>query len=136
MALFFTFTLGISILGLITLLSLKHWELQTGKMLFSGARPVMGDFFHGVVFWVERVAPKLLRLIAKRIARATMALAHRTVAWVVVHVEKGLEYVLFRLRHSTSTEIKQEASPFLREVAEHKKELLKHAEKDRMIVEE
>lgn len=136
MALFFTFTLGISLVGLVGLLTLKSWELQTGRVLFTGARPAMGQFFHRVVFWVEHIVPRLIRLTLKRIAQAGMALLHRVVAWVVVHVEKGLEYVLFRLRHSTSTETKQEASPFLREVAEHKKELLKHSEKDRMIIEE
>ncbi len=122
MWLFFTITLLLSCLGMLVLLWLKRYELRTGRMFFAGARPRLGEFFSRTLVWVEYALPALLAHAAKRLWRAARVLAHRTVAWVVVGTETLLERGLQVLRHKTDAPRQGgEASPFLREVAEHKK---------------
>jgi len=122
---FFITTLLISILGLSLLLALKHWELRTGAVLGGRMRAPVGNFFHTTLLWLERILPTLIRVFWRRAFRATIAFVHRSSAWAVLWIEWTLEHVLHLLRKTTSTRHIGEASVFLREVAEHKRKLLK-----------
>ncbi len=122
----FTATLITSIVGLVLLLSIKHWELKTGSMVGRNVRPSINRFFHVVLLWSERIIPTLIRIYSRRALRSSLSFAHRGTARLVVKAEKGLEKTLHTLRHSTDVRRGMgEASFFLREVAEHKKQLLR-----------
>lgn len=124
MEVFFTVTLVVSIVGLFTLVSIKRWELTSGKVVWASVRPAVGEFLHQRVVFVERVLPALVVGFAGRVWRGVRALAHAAVAWVVLFIERGLESTLHIIRHKTSTPPKhQKSSDFLREVAEHKRKL-------------
>jgi hypothetical protein len=125
MALFFTVLLGISIAGLVGLLAVKRWELSGGRVVMGSLRPAAGRMLGEGLHFVERQAPQLVRAAAMRAYAATRVLVHRLVAWVVLHTEHLLERTLAGLRGATQTRGEGEASEFLREVAEHKKSLLK-----------
>jgi hypothetical protein len=127
MVLFFTITLGISIVGLVSLLSIKQWELQNGVVLLSRVRPKLGSFFHTVSLWIERILPTLVRVYFRRTLNVLRVAMHRVSAWGVLTLEHALERLLQVLRKATSTKrTVGEASVFLREVAEHKRKLLKN----------
>jgi hypothetical protein len=126
MALFFTITLAISILGVCGVLWGKHWELTTGQVLLGSVRPRIDRFFQIVLFWIERVLPLLVRVYSRRAAAAALVALHRAFAWMVLEFERLLERTLHTVRHTTDAK-RGEASAFLREVAEHKKRLL-HAQ--------
>lgn len=125
MVLFFTTTLAVSIVGMISLLALKRHELNTGRIFMASSRPRMGAFFHRALMWVEHVLPGLVRVGIQNLYRAFRRLAHVAAAWIVIHLEQGLEAALSRIRHTTRAPIKRtdETSSFLRQVAEHKKKL-------------
>jgi hypothetical protein len=128
MVLFFISTLCVSLLGLAGLLYAKHWELTTNKVLFADQRPQLANFFHTILFWVERVLPTLAHDYALLVWRATLRYMHTGVAYLVLKAEKLLERILHTLRHTTEVERGVgQASDFLRQVAEHKKKL-KHRE--------
>ncbi len=128
MVLFFISTLCVSLLGLSGLLYAKHWELTTGKVLFADHRPRLADFFHTILFWVERVLPTLAHDYALLVWQVTLRSAHATVAYLVLKVEHLLERILHTLRHTTEVDRGVgQASDFLQQVAEHKKKL-KHRE--------
>ncbi len=124
----FTTTLGISIFGMLALLLLKRYELKTGHVLFAGLRPRVNRVFKISLFYVERVLPALVLFLAERSVRSVVTVFHRLTAQGIVFVEYWLERVLETLRmttHIPHSEIP--ASAFLREVAEHKKTILKRA---------
>ena len=126
MVLFFTSTLITSAVALVLLLSIKRYELNTGRVLGASLRPYSGRFFHAVSLWVERIIPTLARIYSKRIWNTTLGTIHRLTALVVVRVEGTLERTLHTLRHTTNVRhTSSDASPFLREVSEHKRKLLK-----------
>ncbi|MDO8517798.1 MAG: hypothetical protein Q7S26_00705 [bacterium] len=132
MAIFFTIVLALSIVGMVSLLGVKQWELQTNNLLWVRMRPRVGDFFHTFLFWVERVLPALAHAWARRAIAAANAWVHRTVAQGVLFAEHWLERVLHTLRHTTDAkrvESRGVASVFLQEVAEHKKKLIRRSKK-------
>ncbi len=121
--------LCISIVGLVTLLSVKRRELSTGRVMFGGLRPKAGKLLGQGMHFLERQAPAIATESARRaIARGRVA-SHRVVAWAVLKTERGLESTLQVLRGATQERGAGEASAFLREVAEHKKSLLKRSGK-------
>src|SRR3989338_3085807 len=129
MVLFFTVTLGISIVGMSALLALKHFEMTTGRVVLGEARPGIGAFFHRGLVWVERDLPTGLSVIAGKAVVLGKKVLHHAVARSILALERGLEWALGLLRHTT-TPTQQgtgEVSAFLREVAEHKKKLLKRS---------
>ena len=139
MVLFFTTTLLASIVGLLLLLSVKQWELRTGAVLGGRVRAPVGNFFHTALLWLERILPTLTRVFLRRAFRASVAFVHRASAWGVLWAEWTLEHVLHVLRKTTSVRHGVgEASVFLREVAEHKRKLLKegHAARAKVPVRE
>ena len=127
MVLFFLTTLTLSGLGIVLLFALKAWELKTGKMLVEPLRPHMHHFFSVTLFWIERVIPTMARVYGREALRATLAFVHRSVAFLVLLMEHLLQQTLHIIRRSTDVQHRAagEASVFLREVAEHKRKLLK-----------
>ena len=116
--------LVISIVGLVTLLYVKHWELSTGRLVAVKARPHVNRASKNTFMFFEHVVPALVRVYGRRGWRIVLASIHRTSAWVVLRAEHFLEYTLHSLRHSTDVRHGAgEASAFLRQVAEHKKKL-------------
>ncbi len=140
MVTFLTVTLTISILGLVSLISIKRWELATGHVLMAEVRPAIGAFLSLCLHWVERIAPSLVREWGHRGWVLLRAVTHRLVALGVLWTERFLERTLRSLRHTTalprSKDAAQDASPFLVEVAKHKRFLMRQAPKDRAIHEE
>ena len=126
MTAFFITTLCISILGLSVLIGVKHWELSNGAMLGGIVRERANRLSHVVLLWVESIIPTLIRIYGKRIWRGTLSLLYHAAALLVVRTEELLDRTLRSLRHSTDARRGMgEASAFLREVAEHKKKLLR-----------
>jgi len=120
----FTALLCLSIVGMLSLLLMKRYELNSGRIFLASARPAIGDFFHRKMMWIEFVLPGLLRVGIKRLFAALQRLLHVWLAFVVVKVEQGLERALRHVRHTTTAPKRgQETSAFFREVAEHKKKL-------------
>jgi hypothetical protein len=129
MVLFFTVLLVISIVGLVSLLVIKRWELRTGNLLLAGARPHVSVASQNVLVWFERVLPHLMVLLVRRGVHLTRVLAHRGAAHSLVWAEHTLERVLGALRGMTEQpRSNKEASAFLREIAEHKRQLVRDKE--------
>ncbi len=119
-----TAVLGISIVGMATILGLKRYELNTGRVLFASARPRLRAFFRGGFFWAERVLPNLVAHESGRAWGMVRAAARTALARGILTIEQWLEQGLRSLRQLSHAPARGgEASPFLREVAEHKKKL-------------
>ncbi|MDB5225799.1 MAG: hypothetical protein JWL87_751 [Candidatus Adlerbacteria bacterium] len=125
MVTFFSAMLGISILGMASLLWLKRYELNSGRVFLGSARPAVGEFFHRKLQWLEYVLPGLIRAGLQDFYRTLRRLMHVGLAWVALRVEQGLERALRGVRHATALPKRrgEETSAFLRQVAEHKKKL-------------
>src|SRR5689334_6044128 len=107
---------------MVTLLLLKRYELNTGRIFLGSARPAIGAFFHRKLTWFEYVLPGLMRVGAKRFLRTLQGLLQVWFARVVVRVEHFLEQALQSVKHTTTQAPRGHgSSAFLREVAEHKK---------------
>jgi len=127
MVLFFTATLGVSLLGMILLLWLKHYELTTGRVVFSGVRPLVGELLAAFTQWFQHRAPALAARVARRAWEALLSFLHRAVARGALWAEYALEHILRTVREKTThARPGGEASDFLRQVAEHKKTLQRH----------
>jgi hypothetical protein len=110
----------------VLLVSIKQWERTSGSMLGRRLRARSHRFFSTMLLWIEHIIPTVVRLYSRWAWRATLCLLYRSAALLVLRVEKGLERTLHALRHSTDVKRGMgEASAFLREVAEHKKKLLR-----------
>ncbi len=130
MALFFSITLLVAILGMVSLVAVKRWEIKTGSVVFGGVRPAVGRVCATTLLWVERIIPALVRIYGRRAWRTALASAHRAIAHAVLYAERLLERTLVYIRHVTSSAPRRsgEVSAFLREVGEHKKRLLKSSQ--------
>lgn len=126
MVLFLTALLVLSSLGMLLILILKRYELNTGHVLFEEMRPKVGGFFTRNLIWIEEALPSLFSEGAGRAYRYVRGKIERGAAFAVIFLEQGLIRVLRSIRKSTSAPKMSdtEASPFLREVAEHKKKIL------------
>jgi len=133
---FFISTLIISIVGLVSLILLKQWELSTGHVVLGRVRPKVGAAAHRLLSWFEYVLPGLFKEYVRRSYRMARTIAHRLAALGVVLAERALERSLGTIKDKTRVRRSDaEASQFLREVSEHKKQLLKRT-KQRAIYEE
>jgi len=136
MVLFFTVLLAISIAGLVSLLALKRWELRTGNILLAGVRPHVSEASHRVLVWIERVLPHLITQLVRRGVNEGRVLIHRGVAYSLLWAEQGLERILANLRGVTERpRSNKEASAFLREIAEHKRQLVSEKQEQKEEVE-
>lgn len=125
MAVFFMATLVLSIVGLLLLISLKQWELSSGKLVLGGIRPTLGAYLHAAVYFFEHTLPQRIHALILAASAAARRGIHATVAWAVLVAERVLESSLVRLRRKTELPLvrRSGATGFLREVAEHKKKL-------------
>jgi hypothetical protein len=125
MVLFFTSTLCLSVLAMVALLAVKRYELVSGRVLFSGVRPAVNSFFGQVSQWGQKILPELLRHYMERAAQFVLKKTQLGVAQIIVTFEHALESVLSAVRERTEDlHPSREPSAFLREVADHKKNLL------------
>ena len=137
MVLLFTILLGVSITGMVLLLSVKRYELNNGRVLFVSIRPTLSSLSHRLSFLIGRVFPALVRNYALLSKRGLATLLHNGVARATLLLEFTLEKVLHVVREKTTSERPAgEASAFLREVADHKKKLLKRSKSNRIILDE
>lgn len=137
MAAFFSITLVVSIGMLALLLGLKRYEMNTGRVVFGGARPMIGGFFHIVLVFVERGVPNTLKSVTVRVGRAVRTVVQQLLARAIVFFEHMLEQVLYVVRQkSEAPRGDVVASPFLQEVAAHKQKLLRGARRKRTIIED
>lgn len=137
MVLVLTSTLGVSIAGLLLLLMLKRREMKTGRILFSRVRPGPRKFFHTLLIVVEHVIPGLIKSKARSVFYFVREGVQRIIARTILLFEFMLERVLHTVRAtSTAPQGSGEVSTFLREVAAHKRALLKRAPSKRAIFEE
>ncbi len=136
MALVFTVALVVSIVGMLMLLMMKRYELNTGRIFMAASRPAIGGFFHHKLVWIEYVLPGLIRVGIKR----TYVFVRRVLrVWTIriaIKLETALEKALSRVRHTTLPARRGQSSAFLREVAEHKKKLQKELPEERIVVED
>lgn len=125
MVLFFTAMLGVSLSAMMILLLLKRYELVSGRMMFSSARPGMNVFFEKVSQWGRKILPTLVRQYVERLAQLALTKLQLALAQIIVAFEHSLEKVLSAVREKTEpVHLDREPSVFLREVADHKKNLL------------
>ncbi len=131
MVTFFTMTLVISILALGALLVLKQIEVATGSVILAGVRPQVNRFFKTCLVLAGRVIPGLAQeggahVLTRMRTAAQVALAH-----VALRVETFLHNSLHMLRTKLHPEQKRgEASAFLKQVGEYKKQLEKKEGED------
>ncbi|MBC7836741.1 hypothetical protein H7X87_03115 [Acetobacteraceae bacterium] len=134
MTLFLSTTLGISIVSLIFILTLKRIEMRTGRVLFRGLRPLTGRVLGGSVAFVEYVIPHALRRGAAGVVHLVQNIVRFTILHGALLFERTLEVLLHRVREKTRPpKGNGEASEFLQEVAEHKRALLQQPESKRTI---
>lgn len=141
---FLTTLLSVSIVGMVLLLVLKHYELRTGRLFLGSLRPIINRVFFHMLHFVEEHLPALMRANIERVFRFTVGAAHRFVAQVLLYVEYWLQRALDLLHLTTHIpHTTTPASAFLREVAAHKKNLLKripdvsrHGVRERVVVQE
>jgi hypothetical protein len=132
-----TVTLGVSIVSLLSLLVIKRREMKTGRVMFATLRPSLRRFFHTILVVVEHVIPGLVKHVVHGILRFMRGGVQRMIARAILFFEMTLERVLHRVRTtSTAPQGSGEVSNFLREVAAHKRALLKRAPSKRAIFEE
>ena len=125
MALFFTITLVLSSLGLVSLLMLKSYELRSGRLFMGGLRPALQRALHASVLFIEYIVPGLARRGWGGMWAAARAVLKSALARAILFFEKTLERMLAFMRDLMQPPRGGgEASQFLREVAEHKKKLL------------
>lgn len=106
------------------LLSVKYYELSTGRMVLGSARPKISKFAARMVFLFGTAVPLYLAWQVERGYKGLSGWLHKGVARFVVTLEHWLERVLHRVREKTTTARSPgEASAFLREVGEYKKKL-------------
>lgn len=136
MAYFFIAALGISIAGMASLLVLKRYELSTGRVILGARRPAVGAFFHRTLQWIEYVLPGLVRVGVRRSYLFVRAVLRAWAGRLAVRVEALLERALHRVRNTAPTLISGgQSSQFLKEVAEHKKQVKRRIPK-KIILEE
>ena len=137
MALFFTITLVLSSLGLVSLLVLKSYEMRTGRLFMGGLRPGLQRSLHGSVLFIEYILPGLARRGFGGVWAAARTVLKNAVARAILFFEGALERMLAFMRDLMQPPRGGgEASAFLREVAEHKKKLLEKPAGKRAIFDE
>lgn len=137
MASVLTIMLGVSIAALMVLLILKRREMRTGRIMFASSRPTLRRASHTILVIVEQVVPSIAKHTAGKSVRFVRESTHRFVARAILMFETTLERVLHTVR-TTSQPMQGggEVSNFLREVAAHKRAILKRAPSKRAIFED
>jgi hypothetical protein len=121
MALFFTLTLLISIVGMITLLAAKRYELNTGKLILAGVRPHISSFFEQAQRFGHTILPDLVRKSVERAVRYMLLKMHEVLARAVANLQRLLDKLIHAAQNRTGPV--GEPSSFLRQVSDHKKNI-------------
>ena len=137
MVIFLTSVLILSSIAMVALLWTKHWELTTGRVLFGSVRPRIGEVSHKALVVIEQHAPAFIRSRAAAFVGWLRTGARVAVARLWVATEQALERALHSLRNAMShthheANVRGSASTFLREVAEHKRRLMRRRQKEEM----
>jgi hypothetical protein len=131
---FFTTTLFISIGAIIFLLLVKQIELSTGHVLFSSVRPKVNRFFKTCLVLVERVLPALVREGLWGVFNGVKGTVQKLLAHALLWSETTLQKMLQTIREKTHpSHIRGEASAFLKEVGEYKKQIENDTKEERAI---
>jgi hypothetical protein len=131
---FFTATLCISIIGITMLFIVKQVELSTGRIMFSFLRPKVNRFFKTCLVIVERVIPGLAKEGLMHVLWRLREAVKVVLARMVLKVETALQNTLHMLRDKFNPRhARGEASAFLKEVGEYKKQLETETEEDQML---
>lgn len=131
---FFTISLCVSIVGITVLFVLKQIELSTGTVIFAGARPKVNRFFKTCLVLIERVLPGLVKDGAFGMLRRARIAAQVVVAHAILKVETTLKNILRTIREKTHPSYTRgEASAFLKEVGEYKKQIETESQEDRSL---
>jgi hypothetical protein len=125
---FATITLGISIAGLIFLVGFKWWEERTGRLVLTGLRARVGEKVHAGVSLAKDTIPGAVARASAASSDIGRELAKRFLARTLLLSEAWLEKGLKSLRRAERMHRGGEASSFLQEVAEHKKQLVRERE--------
>ncbi len=128
----FIVTLYVSLLGMFLLVAIKRWELRTGRVLGARMRPLVSRVSKVLHGWADGVLPGVVRITLKRFALFVRDVLRGGVARLVLWFEWKLETLLRSVR-SRTTPIRHGGAPassFLREVAEHKKMLMRQSRRD------
>ena len=135
MEVFFTTTLGVSIIGMVSLLAVKRYELNSGRVVLNAVRPHLNTVFHRTLVFVERILPVLVRVYAERMVLLGVRAVQQLIARTILIAEHWLQKALDTLRMTTHVPHPSiPASAFLREVAEHKKTIIKRSRRPRGLV--
>ena len=135
--LFFTITLCLSSLGLILLLSIKRYEMQTGHVIFQRVRPSLNRMLHNIVLFIQHILPLIARRGVASAFRYLRALLSSSLARLTLYTEVTLRRMLTTMQETMQPRRGGgSASTFLQEVAEHKSRLLKDPAEKRAIFEE
>ncbi len=128
---FFTSTLFISIGALVALMTLKQIELSTGRIILAPVRPGINRFFKTCLLLVERVLPGLAKDSVLHVLSHSREAVQKLLARGILWLEVKLKYALHIIREKTHpSHARGEASAFLKEVGEYKKQLESEVEKD------
>lgn len=121
---FFTITLFVSVAALTLILTLKQVELSTGKVILAPVRPQINRFFKTCLVLVERVLPSLAQEGYLALFKKAREAVKVVLARAVLSVETKLHTALVYIREKFNPEPRRgEASAFLKEVGEYKKQL-------------
>src|SRR3989344_338292 len=120
---FATTTLAVSILGLVFLIGFKWWEDKTGRTILPQARARVGERIRAGVSVAREKVPALLSRIGTAWFQVAREVFKRVLARTLLLSEETLEQTLRHLRRVERKHRGGEASSFLKEVAEHKKQL-------------
>lgn len=137
MAFFLTITLLVSAAFLTLLIAVKRFEMRRKRVVFARLRPTVAGALHAALLLVEHILPSLVRrmvyrawVVARRAAGAVLA---RAVLFFERRLVQVLELMHYKMQPARSS---GEVSTFLKEVAEHKRKLLRRAPHKRMILDE
>ncbi len=124
MVTFFTITLVISIAGIALLMTVKQIELSTGMVVLGPIRRPINRFFRTILVLIGRVLPALahesLAHIAETTRTALLKLLARGILWFETLLHRTLHLIREKLHPQHH---RGEASAFLKEVGEYKKQL-------------
>jgi hypothetical protein len=118
-----------------SLFVLKQIELATGSVLFSAFRPKVNLFFKTCLVIVERVIPGLAKEGVMHVLWRMREAIKVVLARIVLKVETVLQDWLHFLKEKFNPRhARGEASAFLKEVGEYKKQLeTEETEEDRAL---
>jgi hypothetical protein len=108
---------------MLLMLTAKRYELATGKLLFGSRRSRINRFGARAIFILGTALPHFVRYEVLRAYRGLWSLVHRVLFHTAKRSEHFFDKVLRNVQEKTGERAEGEASPFLREVGEYKKQL-------------